>query len=170
MQRILIPLFILGALALSTLPAAAKDYNLPPGKWWENERIVTHLKLTVDQQKRIKDLVYDHATRMIDFNAGLEKAKLALENKVEQQEFDPATVRKAFVAFSEARRLLEAERFEMLLSVREVLTHEQWQKMLSLRERLDHMRMRREGPGGVPPRPGQRPPGGGQRPPGGPRK
>ncbi len=158
MRRILILLFILSAQLLSTLPAAAKDYNLPPGKWWENERIVTHLKLTVDQQKRIKDLVYDHATRMIDLNAGLEKAKLALENKVEQQEFDPATVRKAFVTFSEARRLLEAERFEMLLSVREVLTHEQWEKMLSLREKLELMRKRREGPGGVPPRPGQRPP------------
>ncbi len=145
---------------LSTLPAAARDFNLPPGKWWENDRIVDHLKLTGEQQARIKDLVYDHATRMIDLNAGLEKAKLALENRVEQQEFDAAEVRKTFVTFSEARRLLEAERFEMLLSVREVLTHEQWEKLLSLRERIEHMRKRRDGPGA--PRPGQRPPGNGE--------
>jgi len=167
MRRTLIILFTLGALALSTLPAAARDYNLPPGKWWENDRIVSHLKLTDEQQARIKDLVYEHATRMIDLNAGLEKAKLALGNQVERQDFKAAEVRKTFVTFSEARRLLEAERFEMLLSVREVLTHEQWQKMLSLRERIEHMRTRRDGPGAH--RPGQRPQGNAQRPPGGPR-
>ena len=167
MRRTLIVLFTLGALVLSTLPAAARDYNLPPGKWWENDRIVAHLKLTGEQQVRIKDLVYDHATRMIDLNAGLEKAKLALENQVEQQEFDAVEVRKAFGAFQETRRLLESERFEMLLSVRQVLTHEQWEKMLSLRERIEQMRTRRDGPGAH--RPGQRPPGGAPRQPGGPR-
>ncbi len=163
MRRTLIVLFTLGALVLSTLPAAARDYNLPPGKWWENDRIVTHLNLTGDQQARIKDLVYDHATRMIDLNAGLEKAKLALENQVERQEFDAAEVRRTFATFQEARRLLETEYFQMLLSVREVLTHEQWKKLLSLRERIEKNRQR---PGG--PRPGQRLPGGAPRQPGGP--
>ncbi len=162
MRRNLIVLFTLGALVLSTLPAAAQNYNLPPGKWWENDRIVDHLKLTGEQQARIKDLVYDHATRMIDLNAGLEKAKLAMENQVEQQKFDAAEVRKTFLKFSDARRLLEAERFEMLLSVRGVLTYEQWEKVLSLRERIENNRQR---PGGL--RPGQRSPGGAPRQPGG---
>lgn len=158
MRRILILLFTLGALMLSIQPAAAGNHDLPPGKWWENDRIVAHLHLTADQQTRIKDMVYGHATRMIDLNAGLEKANLALENQVEQQEFDPAVVRKAFATFQEARRLLEAERFEMLLSVRQVLTHEQWKTMVSLKERLDHIRQRRDGPGNIRPNPGRFPP------------
>ncbi len=169
MRRTLILLFTLGALAFSTLTATARDYNLPPGKWWENDRIVTHLNLSSDQQARIKGLVYEHATRMIDLNAGMEKAKLALENKVEQQEFEPAAVRKAFGTFQEARRLLEAERFEMLLSVRQVLTHEQWEKIRSLRERLEHIRQRRDGPGNPGSRPGNLPPRNPGTRPGGPR-
>jgi len=158
MRRTLIVLFTLGALVLSTVPSSARDYNLPTGKWWENERIVNHLSLTAEQQDRINDLVYGHANRMIDLNAGLEKAKLALEQQVEQQEFDPTAIRKAFGTFQEARRLLETERFEMLLSVRQVLSHEQWEKMLSLRDRLDDMRRRRDGPPGPRPAPGRFPP------------
>jgi Spy/CpxP family protein refolding chaperone len=164
MRRTLILLVTLGALVLSALPTSAKDYNLPPGKWWENDRIVTHLELTADQQARIKALVYGHATRMIDLNAEVEKSKLALENQVEQENFDPKAIRKFFAHFQEARHLLESERFEMLLSVRQVVTHVQWEKMLSLRERLEHMRQRPDGP-----RPGHRPPRNATRPPGGPR-
>jgi len=165
MRHTLILLATLGAMLLTALPITARDYNLPPGKWWENDRIVTHLGLTADQQGLIKDLVYGHATRMIDLNAALEKSKLALENQVDQEVFDPKAIRQFFAQFQEARRLLESERFEMLLSVRQVVTHVQWEKMLSLRERLEHMRQRPDGP-----RPGHRPPANGSRNPGGPRR
>ncbi|MEN8162827.1 MAG: periplasmic heavy metal sensor [Acidobacteriota bacterium] len=163
MRRTLILLVTLGALVLSAFPAAARDFNLPPGKWWENDHIVAHLELTADQRGLIKDLVYEHAARMIDLNAALEKSKLALENQVEQENFDPKAIRKFFADFQEARRLLESERFEMLLSVRQVVTHEQWEKMLSLRERLEQRRQHPDGP-----RPGPHPPRNGPRPPGGP--
>ncbi len=155
MRRTLILLFIFPALLLSSLPSDARDYNLPPGKWWENDRVVEHLRLTEDQQAEIGDLVYESATRMIDLNAAVEKAKLALENQVDRRDLDAAAVRQAFKAFQDARRALETERFEMLLAVRVVLTPEQWEKMLSMREKLDRMRQRRDGP----PPPGRRPPG-----------
>lgn len=152
MSRSLIIFAVISALALSVLPSFAQDYNLPPGKWWENDRVVAHLELSVDQQARIKDLVYSHATKMVDHNATLEKAKLSLADVVERQDVDPEAIRRSFETFQEARRLLETERFEMLLSVRQVLTYEQWKKMLALRERLDNLRQRREGSGE--PRPG----------------
>ena len=164
MRHTLILLITLGALVLSALPTTAQGYNLPPGKWWENDRIVAHLELTANQKVLIKDLVYEHVTHMIDLNAAVEKAKLALENQVEQENFDPKAIRQFFAHFQEARRLLESERFEMLLSVRQVMTHEQWEKILSLRERLEQRRQRPDGP-----RPGHRPPGNAPRPPGGPR-
>jgi len=158
MQRTLILFILLCSHILSVQPLDARDYNLPPGKWWENDRIVGHLKLTVEQQARIGDLVYTHANHMIDLNAGVEKAKLVLENEIEQQDFNPDAVRKAFGVFQEARRLLEVERFEMLLSVRQELTHEQWEKMISLKDRLDDIRRRRKAPPGPRTPPGRFPP------------
>ena len=137
---------ILGALLLSNLPAAARDFNLPPGKWWENERVVRYLELTPEQQSSIKELVYRHATRMIDLNAGLEKAQLALENEVGKNTLDPQGARDSFTVFQEARRRLESERFEMMLSVRQMMNLEQWEKLLSLRERIEQNRRRPDGP------------------------
>lgn len=165
MRHTLIRLFALGLLLLSAVPAAARDYNLPPGNWWENERIVRHLELTADQQSAIKDLVYRHAGRMIDLNAELEKAKLTLEKQVESESLDPSAVRTAFRKFQESRQSLENERFEMLLSVRQVVSHEQWRKLLSLREKLEALRKRNAGPR----QQGYRPQRNGTRSPGGPR-
>lgn len=132
----------------------AAEFDLPPGKWWEDERLVTHLQLTTQQQGRIKDLVYEHAQRMVDRNAQMEKTKLALENLVDQEPFDAAAVRRAFAAFQEARRQLETEHFEMLLAVREVLNHDQWEALITLRQRLQRLRERLDSPRG------QRPEGG----------
>jgi Spy/CpxP family protein refolding chaperone len=140
----------------AVLPAGSLD--LPPGTWWENPRLVDYIRLTKEQQERIGDLVYRHAQRMIDLNAGVEKAKLALENQVDQSELDPEAVRNSFAAFQKARHMLESERFEMLLSVRQILAPEQWERLTGLRERLDQSRQRQARPGGYPGRQDRRPP------------
>jgi len=139
---------------------ASPSFNLPPGKWWENPRLIEHIQLTTEQQTAIRELVYKHAERMIDLNADVERTKLALENEAAQQAFDAGRIRKAFVAFQDARRALELERFELLLSVRQQLTVEQWNKLLGLRERLEQMRHRRDRPGSGATRPNRRPLGG----------
>lgn len=129
------------------------NFDLPHGKWWENERVVQRIGLTVEQQRSIGDLVYDHAHRMIDLNAALKKAELALAESVERDDFDPVAVRKAFAAFQDAKQRLEVERFEMLLAVRQSLTSEQWDELLEIRRTLDRMRDNRR-PGDRPSRPG----------------
>jgi Spy/CpxP family protein refolding chaperone len=111
--------------------------------------------LTEEQQRAIGDLVYRHAHQMIDLNANLKKAELALADAVDQDDFDTAAVRKAFAEFQNARRDLEIERFEMLLAVRESLTTEQWNELLEIRRYLERMRDNRQ-PGDR--RPQQRPP------------
>jgi Spy/CpxP family protein refolding chaperone len=144
----------------------AADLNLPQGKWWENERVIQRVGLTADQQRTIRDLVYEHAHRMIDLNAALKKAELELADSVERDDFDPKAVRQAFAAFQDARRRLETERFEMLLAVRQSLTSEQWDELLEIRRTLERIRENRR-PGQHPPRPGaprgDRPPDGGYR-------
>jgi len=135
-------------VALATVGRAA-ELNLPPGKWWENERVVARVGLSEDQQRAIGDLVYKHAHRMIDLNAELKKAELELADSVDRDDFDPAAVRKAFGIFQDARRRLESERFEMLLAVRQTLTSEQWDTLLEIRRFVERMRDGR--------RPGDRP-------------
>lgn len=159
MRRVMMTLMLLAA----TAAAGAADFNLPRGKWWENERVIQRIGLTEAQQKEIGDLVYEHALRMIDLNAGLKKAEFELGDLVDRDEFDPAAVRKAFALFQTARQKLENERFEMLLAVRGTLSAEQWRSLLEIRRFLERMREERR-PGAD--APGMRPsPGGDRRPP-----
>ena len=154
-------LFGLMLVVAAAGPLCAAEFDLPPGKWWENQRLVEHIGLTEEQQEQIGKLVYGHARSMIDLKANVELAGLDLAEAVDQREFNPDAVRSAFSGFQEARRKLENERFEMLLAVREVITYEQWQSLQSLRKRMQEQRGER--------RPGmqQGPPGGRQRPQGG---
>jgi len=152
MKKTLMAIVVLAA----ALPLAANEFDLPPGKWWENQRLVDYVGITAEQQATIGDLVYEHARRMIDLKADVEKAGLDLANVVSTEEFDEPAVRSSYGAFQAARHKLENERFEMLVAVRKVLTAEQWQKMQDLRKRIQQNRGQQR-------RPGQRPQGG-QRP------
>ena len=158
MKRILIIIVVLAAAG----PLAANDFDLPPGKWWEDQRLVDRIGLTEEQQNLIREVVFEHARRMIDLKADVDKSGLDLAGTVDQQDFDPAPVRAAYAVFQTARQKLENERFEMLLEVRLILTYEQWQKIQEVKRRIEQNRQqRRPGPRG---QGGQRPQG--DRPPG----
>jgi Spy/CpxP family protein refolding chaperone len=151
-------LMIAVILAMAGPLAAANEFDLPPGKWWENPRMVDHIGLTNEQQGQIREIVFAYARRMIDLKADVDKAGLDLANSVDQQEFDPTPVRAAYAVFQTARHKLEIERFEMLLEVRQVLTYEQWRKIEEIKQRMKQNRaeQRRPGPSGQRP-PGERP-------------
>ena len=157
MKRMMMTLMLL--TAATTMMAA--DFNLPRGKWWENERVIARIGLTEEQQNAIGELVRQHTPTMFDLNAELKKAEFELGDLVDREEFKPAAIRKAFGLFQTARRNLEHERFEMLLSVRGELTAVQWRSLLEIRRYLERKREnRRPGestPGGPrPPQDGQR--------------
>jgi Spy/CpxP family protein refolding chaperone len=153
-------LMIIAVIAVAG-PLAANDFDLPPGKWWESPRMVDHIGLTDEQQDQIRGIVFQHARRMIDLKADVDKAGLDLAESVDQRDFDPAPVRAAYAVFQTARHKLENERFEMLLEVRLVLTYEQWEKIEEIKQRMKQNRppqQRRPGAGGQGPQ-GDRPPG-----------
>jgi Spy/CpxP family protein refolding chaperone len=139
MKNVLMIIVFLAMVA----PLAANDFNLPPGKWWEDERVVSRIGLTEEQQGQIREVVFVHARRMIDLKADVDKAGLDLASSVDQKVFDPAPVRAAYAAFQTARQKLENERFEMLLEVRQILTYEQWQKIEEIKRRMQQMRSQR---------------------------
>lgn len=155
MKRLILGLLILAVAA----PVLAQDgprlegpeMRLPPGKWWENPRVVERVRLTAEQQTAIADLVYEHALEMIDLKAALEKAELELKTRVDRRQIEPDRVRASFRAFQAARMALESERFEMLLGVRQLLGPEQWDELQAL-----HREVRRNLADRVDPRrPGQ---------------
>ena len=148
-------------LVAAATAVGAADLNLPHGKWWENERVVQRIGLTEEQQATIGDLVYQHALKMIDLNAGLKKAEFELGDLVDRDDFDPTAVRKSFGAFQAAKDKLENERFEMLLAVRGELTADQWRSLLEIRRHLEQIRENRRPGTGAPG--GPRPPGAGER-------
>lgn len=137
--------------------ALATDLDLPPGRWWDEERLGARIGLSDEQRTAIRELVYEHARRMIDLTAAVRRSELELARVVEPPGFDAAAARRAFGGLQEARRALEDQRFEMLLGVRGVLTAEQWVTIQELRRA---QRRDRERPLGPAP-PGERPPGGG---------
>ena len=152
MKRMMMTMVLLAAATA----VVAADFNLPHGKWWENERVVQRIGLTEAQQKTISDLVYEHAMRMIDLNAGLKKAEFELGDLVDRDEFDAEAIRKSFASFQAAKDRLEYERFEMLLAVRAELTAEQWKQLLEIRRYIERNRENRRPGEGAPggPRPG----------------
>lgn len=147
MKRVILLLLVL-AVATSLW---ATEFDLPPGKWWEDQRLVNHIGLAEEQQEQIRGLVYEHAKVMIDLNADVKRAGLDLAEVVDREDFDPVPVRSAFAVFQTARHKLENERFEMLLAVRQVLTAEQWRKIQEIKRRIQQNRQQRQ--------PGQRPQG-----------
>jgi Spy/CpxP family protein refolding chaperone len=135
---------VLMLLVASSGVLAANEFNLPPGRWWENEHLIDRVGLTDEQREQITGLVYDHAHRMIGLNADVKRAELELASLVAQPEFEVDRVRAAFAAFQAARQALERERFEMLLAVRETLTAEQWQTIQELQKEMRRRRWSQE--------------------------
>jgi len=155
MKRLVAFMFMVASAA----SLSAGEFDLPPGKWWQDQRLANRIGLSPDQQGRIRDLVYEHARRMIDLKADVDKAGLDLADAVNREEFDADAVRGAYARFQAARRKLENERFEMLLGVRQVLTSEQWKKMQEMKRRFQQARPKRPPGAGTRRPPGARPPG-----------
>jgi Spy/CpxP family protein refolding chaperone len=131
----------LGIAALLVVGAAAtQDLKLPPGRWWENPRLVEEIGLSEAQREEIRDLVYQHVRRMVGLKADVERASIDLKERVDREALDVEAVRAAYEAFQKARMRLERERFELLLAVRQVFTVGQWERLDRLRDRADGRR------------------------------
>ena len=152
MRNRTIGIIVAAALAV-TGTAWSAGLKLPPGRWWENPRLVERLQLTAAQQESIRKALYSHAQRMIDLNAAVRHRELELRELVATDTWDEARVRSTFAALQEARTKLERERFDMLLEVRKVLTAHQWNELRRMRNELGARRRPR------PPRQGARPAG-----------
>jgi Spy/CpxP family protein refolding chaperone len=125
-----------GVVAAAVVAAAgsawAQPLAVPPGRWWERERVAAELALTAEQRSALDEMALAHAKTMVDLKGEVEKAELDVRVASEAEPFDAKRAREAFGVLQQRRSRLEQERFEMLLKVREVLTAEQWKKLAGL--------------------------------------
>ncbi len=137
-------------------------------RWWNNPRIAAQLKLTSDQQKAMDTILYDHREKLIDLQANLERAELAMQPLMSAEQPNEASIDAQIDKVVAARADLEKANARFLLAIRMKLTPDQWKQVQSFR--AEHMEGRmerrpgehreRRGPGAQPgsPPPPQPPP------------
>jgi Spy/CpxP family protein refolding chaperone len=115
------------------------------GRWWNNPKVVEHLKLTDDQRKTFDGILLQHRETLIDMRANLEKAELAMEPLMRDDQPNEAKILSQIDKVAQARAELEKANARYLLAIRNKLTPEQWKLVEAFR--ADHDRgMRERGP------------------------
>ena len=117
------------------------------GRWWDNPRIATALKLTPDQQKAMDNILFDHREKLIDLQANLKKAELDMEPLMNADQPNQAAIEAQIDKVVAARGDLERANSRFLLAIRMKLTPEQWQQIKNFRAEggMRGMRERRGG-------------------------
>jgi periplasmic protein CpxP/Spy len=112
------------------------------GRWWDNPRLAAQLKLTPDQQKTMDAILYDHREKLIDLQANLEKAELAMQPLLSADQPNETAIDAQIDKVVTARADLERANARFLLALRMKLTPDQWKQVQSFR--AAHMEGREE--------------------------
>jgi Spy/CpxP family protein refolding chaperone len=121
------------------------------GRWWNNPKVVERLKLTDEQRKAFDNILLEHREKLIDLRASLQKAELALEPLMGNDQPDEAKILAQIDKVAQARAELEKANAGFLLAIRARLTPEQWKLIQAFRAEHGAGRdWRQRGPGGTP--------------------
>jgi len=118
------------------------------GRWWNNPRVVERLKLTDEQRKDFDGIFLEHREKLIDLRASLQKAELAMEPLMSDDQPNEAKILAQIDKIAQARADLEKANAAFLLAIRAKLTPEQWKMVKAYR--ASHEQAGREG--AMPPR------------------
>jgi periplasmic protein CpxP/Spy len=124
------------------------------GRWWNNPRMIDQLKLTDDQRKTMDGIWYQHREKLIDLQANLQRAELAMEPLMSADQPDQAALEAQIDKIVSARGELERANAHFLLDIRMKLTPDQWKSLKDMRNRMGQRMMDRRNKGG-PSGPGQ---------------
>lgn len=124
------------------------------GRWWNNPKIAEQLKLTDEQRKAMDETLLQHREKLIDLRAGLEKAELAMEPLMQEDQPNEAGILAQIDKVAQARAELEKANARFLLAIRGKLTPEQWKQLRA--DRASRGQGRHDGEDGRPGREGWR--------------
>jgi Spy/CpxP family protein refolding chaperone len=137
------------------------------GRWWNRPRMIQQLKLSDEQRKAMDQIWYQHREKLIDLQANLQKAELAMQPLMSADQPDRGAMEGQIDKVVAARGDLERANARFLLDIRMKLTADQWKQLRQMRNErrmMDRGRgpMWRQQPGGQAPPP---PPDGSSTPP-----
>jgi periplasmic protein CpxP/Spy len=116
------------------------------GRWWDDAQTVEKYKLSDTQRKAMDDIYQQHRMTLVDLHATLEKAELAMEPLMREDQPDEGKSLSQIDRVAQARAELEKANARMLLGIRKELTPEQWKQIRADRE----ARRSQGGPGSGP--------------------
>jgi Spy/CpxP family protein refolding chaperone len=103
------------------------------GRWWNNPKVVERLKLTEEQRKTFDSILLQHREKLIDLRASLQKAELALEPLMRDDQPNETRILAQIDKVAQARAELEKANAGFLLAIRSKLTPEQWKLVQAYR-------------------------------------
>lgn len=112
-------------------------------RWWQNDKIVTQLKLTPEEIKKLDEAYVESRRRMLEIMGRVEAERFKLEELLSRPEIDAAAIREQNRQMESARSALAEERFDFLLKSREVLGHERFQKLTEIQRQWREERKKR---------------------------
>ena len=126
----------LAALLMFVASAALAQINLPPGKWWRRQEVITFLNLSTEQQDRLENVFASSASELIDLRGEVEKQNIALRVALDRPVLEREQVRAIAQRVNEARGRLFQRELMMLVDMRAVLSEQQWNRMRNQLDRL----------------------------------
>lgn len=133
-------------------PPMERALGMAGGQFWNNPNVVKQLNLTDDQRKAMDGILQDHRMKLIDLQANLERAEVAMGPLLKADTPDRAQIEAQIDKVVQARAALEKANSLFLLDLRMQLKPEQWKQLQTMRQNRmggDRMRdrMRDRGPG-----------------------
>ena len=118
-----------------------RSFGLAGGQFWNNPNLVKQLNLTDDQRKAMDGILQDHRMKLIDLQATLQKAEVAMGPLMKADTPDRAAIEAQIDKVVQARGDLEKANARFLLDIRMQLKPDQWKQLQTMHEN----RMEREG-------------------------
>ena len=147
----------MGPVAMQHRPPMEGMFGLGGGQFWNNPNLVKQLNLTDDQRKAMDGILQDHRMKLIDLQATLQKAEVAMIPLMKADTPDRAAIETQIDRVVSARADLEKANARFLLEIRMQLKPDQWKQLQTMHEnRMARERMR-ERDGGPWQREGKRP-------------
>jgi protein CpxP len=104
------------------------------GRWWNDPQTADKYKITEAQRKAMDDIYQQHRMVLVDLHATLEKAELAMEPMIREDQPDEGKILSQIDRVAQARAELEKANARMLLGIRKELTPGQWKQIWADRE------------------------------------
>jgi Spy/CpxP family protein refolding chaperone len=123
-----------------------RSFGFANGRFWNNPDVVKQLNLTDDQRKAMDGILQDHRLKLIDMQATLQKAELAMGPLMKADTPDRAAIEGQIDKVVSARADLEKANAHFLLDIRMQLKPDQWKQLQAMhQDRMRHDGMRGRG-------------------------